>query len=110
MLVKFGSGEGFERAGQVLGAFDHSLYGRVFMVRTTTAVLQGQQFDTVPVDKALPCSLVEFVVISDREKRSALVRLDSFLTYVIQVEPGAEDAAQPGPGPGLPGLGGCDAD
>lgn len=74
MLVKFGSG-GFVRAGLVVGEFDHTVLGRVVMVRTTTAALQGQQFDTVPVGKTERCSLSEFLAISAREEAEVLARV-----------------------------------
>lgn len=80
-LVKFGAGD-FQRVGVVVGEYEHTWLGRVLMVRTPANILKDQQFDNVPVDKAQPATLDEFLACVEREKADALAQLDAFAQSV----------------------------
>ncbi|MDW8351880.1 MAG: hypothetical protein RML99_08215 [Anaerolineae bacterium] len=83
-LVKLGAGD-FRRVGVVIGEYEHTWMGRVLMVRTPANILKDQQFDNVPLNKAQPATLEEFMACVEREKAAALAQLDAFVREVAGV-------------------------
>ncbi len=84
-IVKFGQGD-FERVGVVVGEYEHTWLGRVLMVRTAVNIAKDQQFDNVPVDKAMPATADDLLTSVEREKAELVRRIDEWARAVIAAQ------------------------
>jgi hypothetical protein len=78
LIVKFGEGK-FQRVGVVIGEYDHTLHGRVKMVRTPYNYITGQQFDNVPAGKVQPATWEELLAHADDVRRECDNKIEAFI-------------------------------
>lgn len=84
LIVKFGEGK-FQRVGVVIGEYDHTVHGRVVMVRTPYNYITAQQFDSVPAGKTQPATWDELLAHAEIVKVECENRVNAFIDMASPV-------------------------